>query len=291
MKVEEIRLLQDQDKSFIVFHETNVFSRWHHHPEYELVLVTKGKGKRMVGDHIDHFEDNDLVLVGSFLPHEWLCEESYYTQQSKFCGEGIVVQFLYNFLGDQFFNVPENKNLKRILEESSRGLIFSGKTKEKIIPIMLKLCHQDSTDRMYSLFSIFGIISKSREYLPLSSPGFMEPFHTAGNEPMQKVLEYILKNFHGDIPMKTLLDISNMSNTAFCSLFKKTYRMTFKSYLLQTRVGYSCRLLGNERFNISEIAYQSGFENLSNFNRQFKKIKGLTPSQYQSKLLSGNTVD
>lgn len=291
MKVEEIRLLQDQDKSFIVFHETNVFSRWHHHPEYELVLITKGKGKRMVGDHIDHFEDYDLVLVGSFLPHEWLCEGSYYSQQDEFCGEGIVVQFIYNFLGDQFFSVPENKNLKRILEESSRGLIFSGKTKEKIISIMLKLCHQDSTDRLYSLFAIFGIISKSREYKPLSSPGFMEPFHTVGNEPMQKVLEYILKNFHGDIPMKILLDISNMSNTAFCSLFKKTYRMTFKSYLLQTRVGYSCRLLGNERFNISEIAYQSGFENLSNFNRQFKKIKGLTPSQYQNKLLSGNTVD
>lgn len=291
MNVEEIRLLQDQDKSFIVFHETNVFSHWHHHPEYELVLITKGKGKRMVGDHIDHFEDNDLVLVGSFLPHEWLCEESYYPKKDEFCGEGIVVQFLENFLGDHFFNIPENKKLQHILEESSRGLIFSGKTKEKIISIMLKLCHQDATDRLYSLFAIFGIISKSKEFNSLSSPGFMEPFHKIGNEPMQKVLEYILKNFHGDISMKVLLDISHMSNTAFCSLFKKTYRMTFKSYLLQTRVGYACRLLGNERFNISEIAYQSGFENLSNFNRQFKKIKGLTPSQYQSKLLSGNTTE
>lgn len=290
MKVEEIRLLQDQDKSFIVYHETNAFSRWHHHPEYELVLITKGKGKRMVGDHIDHFEENDLVLVGSFLPHEWLCDASYFPGQNKFCGEGIVVQFLSNFLGERFFNIPENKNIKRVLDESSRGLIFSDKTKEKIISIMLKMCHQDSTDRLYSLFNIFSLIAKTKEYTYLSSPGFMEPFHSEENEPMQKVLEYILKNFHEEIPMKILLDISNMSNTAFCSLFKKTYRMTFKSYLLQTRVGYACRLLGNERFNISEIAYQSGFENLSNFNRQFKKIKGLTPSQYQTKMLSGNSV-
>lgn len=95
---------------------------------------------------------------------------------------------------------------------------------------------------------------------------------------MQKALEFIIKNFHKDITLKNLLEITSMSNTSFCLSFKKTYRMTFKEYLLKTRVGYACKLLGNEQLNISEVAYQSGFENLSNFNRQFKNI---TPSQFQ----------
>jgi AraC-like DNA-binding protein len=288
MKLENMRLLQEPDKSFIVYHETQPFSRWHHHPEYELVLIVKGKGKRMVGDHIDRFKQNDLVLVGSYLPHEWLCDREYYENPAGFQGEGIVYQFLPDFLGSQFFEIPENKNMKQLLDESSRGVRFTGKAKEKIISIMVQNYEQDGTDRLYSLFSIFRILSKTKEYTLLSSPGFMEPFHKEGNEPMQRALEYILRNFHKEVSMKEMLYITNMSNTAFCMSFKKSYRMTFKEYLLNTRIGFACKLLSDGSLNISQIAYNCGFENISNFNRQFKKLKGITPSQFQSKLKSDN---
>ena len=114
----------------------------------------------------------------------------------------------------------------------------------------------------------------------------MEPFHIEGNHPMQKALEYIHQNFHRKVSMKELLGVTSMSNTAFCMAFKKTYRMTFKQYLLNTRIGYACKLLSDGTLNISLIAYNSGFENISNFNRQFKKLKGITPSQFQNKLES-----
>jgi len=137
MKIENIRLLKEPDRSFIVYHETNPFSQWHQHPEYELVLIRKGKGKRMVGDHIDRFKENDLVLVGPYLPHEWICDREYYEQAGGFKGEGIVYQFLQDFLGPLFFDIPENTGLQRILNESIRGVIFFGTTKKDIISLML----------------------------------------------------------------------------------------------------------------------------------------------------------
>ena len=283
MKPENTKLLQDPDKSFIVHHEIKSFARWHHHPEYELVVIIKGRGKRMIGDDIDRFEPNDLFLLGSYLPHEFLCDREYQDHPDGFQGEAIVYQFLSDFIGTQFFEIPENKNLKRILNESYRGLVFSGKTRDRIKTIMGNSYKLDGTERLHSLFAIFKILSHTREYRQLSSPGFMKPFHNQGDEPIQKALEYIVQHFHEEISMKEMLLITSMSNSAFCNSFKKICRMTFKEYLLNVRVGYACKLLTEDTLNISQIAYNCGFENLSNFNRQFKKIKKITPSQFRQK--------
>jgi len=288
MKLESIRLLKEPDRSFIVYHDTNPFAQWHHHPEYELVLITKGKGRRMVGDNIDRFGRFDLLLVGPYLPHAWLCDRECFEHPDGFQGECIVYQFLDDFLGPQFFEIPENRNLKRLLDESARGVKFHGATKKEIISLMLNNYNQDVTERFYSLISIFRILAKTNEYKLLSSPGFIEPLHSKGSDPMQKVLEYIIQHFQNRISMKEMISLTNMSNTAFCMAFKKTFRMTFKEYLLNVRVGYACKLLTDESLNISQIAYNCGFENLSNFNRQFKKIKGVTPTQFQSQASSDN---
>jgi AraC-like DNA-binding protein len=279
MKVFEVRLPQEQDRSFIIYHETKLFPRYHQHPEYELTLITKGKGRRMIGDHAARFEENDLILVGPYLPHEWLCDEQY-NKPDEFSGEGTVIQFLKEFLGEQFFLLPEYRNLNHLLDESSRGLIFTGKTKSKIISLIRESYEKDPLDRLNILFSIFSIFARTKEYHCLSSPGFRETSFVRANAPMQKALQYIMQNFHNEVNMKEMLDITNMSNTSFCLAFKKIYRMTFKEYLLNTRIGYACSLLNDDAMTISEIAYHSGFENLSNFNRQFKRIKGVTPKQY-----------
>ncbi len=280
VKAASIRRIKEPDKSFIVYHEKNIFSPWHQHPEYELVLILKGKGKRMIGDHIDSFEENDLLLLGPFVPHQWLCDESYYSPKEGFMGEGIVIQFLHDFLGPQFFNIPENKYLNKVLQDASRGINFSLRTKQKIIPIMHQIINQSKTKQLYTLFSIFKILSRCDDYSLLCSPIFMEPLHPAVNTPVQKALQYILQNFQKDANIKGVLEYTKMSNTAFCKAFKKSYRMTFKEYLLSIRIGYACNLLTDDNLNISEIAYKSGFENISNFNRRFRKIKGVTPSQF-----------
>lgn len=281
MNVSEIRLFKDPERSFIVYHERDTFSPWHHHPEYELVLITKGKGKRMVGDHIDRFEENDLVFLGSQTPHEWLCDKDYFSGTDDFTGEGIVVQFTYDFLGESFFEISENASLKNFLLHSSPGFKIFGETKYQIIPIMKEMIDMNSTDQLYALFKIFKLLQSSDDLSPLSSHAFIESYSVQDNHSIQKALQYILQNFHKPIQMKDLLLLTNMSNTTFYNLFKRSYRMTYKNYLMNLRIGYACKLLLDSTKNISEIAYDSGFENLSNFNRHFKKIKGLTPHQYQ----------
>lgn len=281
MKIENIRLIKDPDTSFIVYHDKNEFAPWHQHPEYELVLILKGKGKRMIGDHIDSFEENDLILLGPYTPHEWLIEQSKRDESDRLIGECIVIQFLPEFLGPQFLDIPENIALKKVLIDSSRGIKFPMNTKLRIIKMIKKIVQLPKTERLYCLFSIFQILSDCEDYEILCSPGFMGPFNSNNNTKMQKALQYIHQNFQKEANIKGVLDYTQMSNTAFCNAFKKSYRMTFKKYLLNVRIGYACNLLADDSLNITEIAYSSGFENISNFNRQFKKIKKITPSQYK----------
>jgi AraC-like DNA-binding protein len=143
----------------------------------------------------------------------------------------------------------------------------------------------NDSDRLYSLFSIFKIFANTKEFRILSSPASMNSFSSDENDPMQKALKYILQNFQKPIHLKDLLEITSMSNTAFYDAFKHNYRMTYKNFLLNIRIGYACRLLTDESMNISEIAYTCGFENLSNFNRQFKQIKGITPRLFVEQLI------
>jgi AraC-like DNA-binding protein len=281
MKVAKVRLLKDPHKSFIYYRENNPFTPFHHHPEYELCLITRGRGKRMVGDNIDRFENNDLVFIGAYTPHESLCDPEYFNHPNGFSGEGIVIQFVYDFLGESFFKLPENEALNKFILESTRGYAFFGETRRKIIRLINEMEGMKDSERLYALISIFRIFSSTREFKVLSSPAFSEHFWIDESAPMQKALKFILQNFHNSITVEDLLRITNMSNTSFYAAFKKTYRMSFKDYLLNLRVGYACKLLTDKSQNISGIAYDSGFGNISNFNRQFKKIKGITPSKFQ----------
>ncbi|MEN8156826.1 MAG: AraC family transcriptional regulator [Bacteroidota bacterium] len=284
MKLLEIKMPSDPNDAFIFYKENDPFPKWHFHQEYELVLITKGRGKRMVGDHIARFKENDLVFMGSKTPHEHLCDPEYYDEKEGFRGEGLVIQFTHDFLGEKFFELQENHQLKRFLQDSSRGFEIKGRSKQKIIAMMLKMQEMNSTDRLYALFSIFHIFMSVKEVKTLSSPAYMETFLHYDNQPMQQVMQHIMQNYQNEIALQDLLEIAHMSNTTFYEAFKRSFKMSFKSYLLNLRVGYACKLLTQESYSIAEIAYSCGFGNLSNFNRQFKKIKGATPSRYLKEL-------
>jgi|WetSurMetagenome_2_1015567.scaffolds.fasta_scaffold99027_2 AraC-like DNA-binding protein len=281
MKVETIRLHQEPYNSFIVLHEIDHYTPWHHHPEYELVLIEKGKGRRLVGDHVAPFEKNDLIFLGPYLPHQWICDIKDTRQTDVTQNEAFVIQFLDSFLKGTLFEIPENAGLKDFLNKSTRGIEFYGRTKTRIISILHRMHNQNDTRRFYSLLSIFEILGLTDEFKLLTTPNSMNNFSSKGNEPMQKAMQYILQNFQKKIQTEDLLEISHKSYASFYSAFKKAFQMPFKDYLVNVRVGYACKFLAEGSINISEIAYESGFENMSNFNRQFKKIKGVTPSQFQ----------
>jgi AraC-like DNA-binding protein len=281
MKIARIRLRQEPYKSFIVHNEKDPFTPWHHHPEYELVLIIKGKGKRLVGDHVARFEKDDLIFLGPYLPHQWVCQIDNINLSNGPEDEAFVIQFSYDFLGKRFFEIPENTSLKRFLIESTRGYEFYGNTKVQIISILHKMFNMNDIMRLYALLDIFEIFNSTSEVHFLASPNVMDSFSLEKNDPIMHAMQYILQNFQKKIHVQNLLSITNMSYGSFYPTFKKAYTMSFKDYLLKVRVGYACKLLTEGSMHVSEIAYDSGFENLSNFNRQFKKIKGVTPSEFQ----------
>lgn len=284
METTEIRLFKESNQSFIYHVEERDFGIYHHHPEYELVYIKEGSGVRIIGDNINEFKKNDLVFLGSYLPHVWRSDSSYNNADGTFTGKGYVIQFLEEFLGKLFLELPENQGLSNFFSKTFRGCRFYGETKNKLIAIITAMEVMKPTERLYALFSILEVLATTEEYEFICSPAFQLTDETSKSGPLHDVVEFILKNFKEDIKLKDVLEIANMSNTQFFLAFKKTYRMPFKSYLLKLRIGYACRLLANPMRNVSQVAYESGFENLSNFNRHFKSINECTPTAYRKKL-------
>ena len=288
MKAIEQRLPQDFDKSFVVFRETGKCfpCPWHFHPEYELVLVLRSTGRRMVGDHIGYFDDGDLVFMGSGIPHVWMNDQKFINGEAGYKADAIVIHFRDCFLGEKFLSIPEMENFKNILRLSSRGMAFYGETRTNINNLMKGMLTMSGLKRLSALFDIFDLLANSTEYKVLASPGYTQKIELKASDRFGKVNEYILQNFDKEITLPEVASIASMAVTTFCNFFKDHFRVTFVEYLNTVRIGYACKLLADEGHNIVEIAYESGFKNLANFNRQFKRFKNMTPSEYRKTISS-----
>ena len=282
MKSIEVRLPQDFDKSFIVFKEVGQYFPvpWHYHPEYELVLVLKSTGRRMVGDHIGYFQEGDLVCMGPFIPHVWVNDSNYINGQADHQAEAIVIHFRDNFLGEDFLKIPEMDAFKIFLKLSNRGMTFHGRTKEQINSLMAGMVGMNGIQRLSSLLSVFDILSNTTEYELLASVGYAHNIQN-NSDRLGKITAYIMQNFDKEIALPEVAQMANMAVTTFCNFFKEQYRTTFVEYLNAVRIGHACKLLSDNDKNIVEVAYDCGFNNLANFNRQFKKYKKMTPSQFR----------
>ena len=283
MEYIELNLPQEPDKSFVVFKEIGKFfpCPWHYHPEYELVTVVKSTGRRMVGDNIGYFKEGDLVLLGSLLPHLWVNDVKFINGKANSLAEAIVVHFKENFLGEQLFKIPEMESFNNFLKMSNRGIVIKGDAKVKINSIMKKMPSLNGLQRLSSLFSIFNILSGTVEYELLASPGFVKNINLNASDRLNRVIDYIMRNFDQDITLPKAASNANMSLTSFCNFFKGNYRLTFVEYLNTVRVGHACKLLFEKDRNIVEVAYECGYNSLANFNKQFKKYKQMTPTEYR----------
>lgn len=259
-------------------------SPWHFHKEYELVLINKGRGTRFIGDKVSRFEEGDLSLIGSNIPHLFRNSEEYYAKNSKLKANSIFIHFTKDFLGNSFFDIPEMKLVLRLLERSSLALEIHGKTKKYTKSKLLDMYDQKAHDRLISLLEILLHLAHSNELKPLLSTGFSAN-KIGDTERINKVFEFIMKNYTEEIYVQEIASKLNMSVASFSRYFKHHTRKTFSDYVTEIRIGHACRLLMENNFSISEISYQSGFDNLSNFYRHFKKIIGIIPKDYRNRFL------
>ena len=277
--------LNDEESFFVQEFELPYFGTpWHYHPEFELVHILESEGKRFVGNSVADFKAGDLSFFGSHLPHLYRNPSSYYERNSALRARSIVVHFLEKSMGSGFLNLPQTRRMAQFLELSRQGVDIYGKTKRAVAGKMKILLQTAGLQRLMHLIEILDILADSAEYKLISEPGIVG--HNAfDSERLDRVFQYILQNFHKEIRLEDVANLIYMTRTSFCRFFLERTKRTFSDYLSEVRLNHAAALLIEKNMNITKIAYDSGYNNLSNFNRQFKGKYQVCPNQYRHKYL------
>lgn len=257
---------------------------WHYHPELELVLVLESEGTRFIGDNIEKFEPGEVILIGENLPHMWLNDEAYFKENSNLLARGISVHFKKNYLGNTFFSTPEMSHLMDLFNRARFGIKFLG-VEDELIEEIQEMERLEGFDKSVKFLTILNKLANHKDCKFLASQGYVNSFRINENETLDKVYAYIFKNFSKAITLQEVADLAHMNTSAFSRFFKRVNSKTFSQYISEIRIGYACKLLIENKYNIAEICYESGFNNISNFNRKFKQIMKCTPSVYVKKHL------
>jgi len=249
----------------------------HCHEELELNFIMNAKGaKRVIGDHIAEIDDLELVLVGSNLPHFWQTHKC----TSKEIKE-ITIQFHKDLFDEKFLRRNQMSFIRSMLERSAKGILFSKQTIEQITPRLTVLSQKQGFDSVLELLSILHDLSVSRNMHTLSDATFSNVEFSYNSRRIDTAFEYMNQNFQKNITLTEVSKLANMSDVSFSRFFKTRTGITFMDSLLELRLGHASRLLIDTTQSVAEVAYNCGFNNISNFNRLFKKKKGCTPKEFR----------
>jgi len=255
---------------------------WHHHPEYELIFISGSMGTRFMGDSIQQFNETELVLVGPSLPHCWKEDLGNKNPNAK----AYVIHFSADFLGKDFFDIPEGRQVKHLLEQSRLGLRFPPEIEQLAVWKIMQIFETTDFDRIMNLLGLLNLLAKSESFEQISSPGFINAFIENQSERINKVFEYTLENFTKPVDLDTIAGLVHMSKTAFCRFFRKSTGKTYFDFLKEIRLGHACKLLQESDLSIHQISFHCGYESMSNFNKQFKELFATTPFKYRQSLLN-----
>lgn len=247
---------------------------WHYHPEYELTLILKGNGRRLVGDSHGSFDSGDLVLIGPDLPHTWVSDGSFKGKTAA-----VVIQFSSNFI-ERFTELSELSAINKLLVQARSGILFKEKKSTTVVEQMKLLPDKNGVEKIIGLLQILQELAKLK-HASLASP-FYQPLKGKENENrINKVCQYVQKHAAENMTTHKVAALIHLSPGAFCKFFKRITCKTFSDYVNDIRIANVCRELMATDKQIAEIAYGNGFETLTYFNRVFLKKKGVRPSEYR----------
>lgn len=260
--------------------KVNKNNGWHYHPELELVYINGGSGKRQIGSHVSYFRNGDLILIGSNLPH---CG---FTDKLTGNKSETLIQMKADFLGNDFFSIPEMRNIYKLFEVAKGGIAFSGKTKTKVGDKMEVLEYQTDFQRLLSILNILNQLATSDEIKVLNGEGFSMETEVKDNDRINIVFNHVKANFKEDISLDEIADMVSMTVPSFCRYFKKITNKTFTQFVNEYRLVHASKLLAEQPISITQVCYDSGFNNFSHFNKSFKAFTGQNPSEYRNQLKS-----
>ncbi|WP_128546902.1 helix-turn-helix transcriptional regulator [Larkinella soli] len=280
MKLQFEKIEPEFGSSFRLIHHTEPDScwvYWHYHPEYEIVFVPYGNGKRHVGHHISTYENGDLVFMGPNLPH------LNFSHGITGAFEEIVVQLKEDFLGKDFLLKPEMAAIRRLFDRSHQGISFFGETKRRAGEKLAALPGLSPFERLMTLLDLFQQLAVSNEYVILNAQGFSLDLNGREQDRINRIYGFVETHFSQPIAMQEVASLAGMTVPAFCRYFRKMTQMTFTDFVNEFRITQARKLLAGDR-SVTEVCFESGFNNLSHFNKVFKHRTGQTPGDYRKAL-------
>lgn len=255
---------------------------WHFHSEFEIVYVLKSSGKRFVADNVESFGEGDIVLLGSNLPHFWKSESE---DGSENRVNAIVVQFHSDFFREEINSYPEFHRISEMQKRAVRGIHFTRPAAEKIGRMLKRLLKLNGLERMLYFIKLMDVMARTENYRLLASKGYQLEEHRELNSRLDKIMHFINTNYQRKITQEEVASKIGMTTAAFCRYFREKTGKGFIYFINEMRIGYACKLLIENHLSISQICFECGFNNLSNFNRMFKRQTGCTPGEYQQQFI------
>ena len=267
--------LDDNTSFYIRTHKTPQFEvPWHQHIELELITFKEGYGTAFIGNYVGEFNEGDVFFLGSNLPH------TFQKTNKDIVVSAVVVQFEEQFLGDHFFTIPESRNIHEMFRIALHGIKVTADARESLSNLIIEMEQLTGMARVIRLVKCLNVIAEGKAYETVSTQEIKE-FNSRNKERIDKIYQFTIDHFNEPITLEQVADIASMSVPAFCSYFKKSTKKTYIEFLNEVRVGNACKLLTDTHKQVSEICYESGFNTLANFNKQFLKAKKKTPLQYR----------
>lgn len=274
------------DTSFVArTHRTPNFEvSWHQHVEYELILFTEGAGLSFIGNYVGEFEVGDVFFLGANLPHT-------FKKSGDLITSAVVVHFREDFWGNDFLKLPESKKIRHLLKQSLQGLKITGKSKEVLNTLISSLEKEKGFKRIITLSECLDVLAGKEEFVTLSTQEVKE-VNNKNRERIDRIFHFTMENFKEPIQVAVVARLADMSVPAFCNYFKKCTRKKYIDFLNEVRIGYACKLLADDTtITVEAASYESGFNTIANFNKQFLKAKGMTPSKYRKIFLLREDVN
>lgn len=275
---EQISASDERSIRYRQFSNTRFDAPFHFHPALELTYIEQGQGRRLVGRQVANFESGDLVLLGPDLPHTWL------TDPSEVQGQQVhawVIQFQHDFAGPQFWEMPEMRAIRGLLQKAGAGILVKGSVRQTVAEKMQNGLNASPLQQFLLLIEILQMIALS-DTVEQIDPHFLHFVpSTAETERFQQVYAYLIAHYRENVSLEQMAAVANLTPSSFCRYFKKITRKTLIDVLTEFRVKHACQLLTTTDKLVAEICFESGFGNVSYFNQEFKKTMGCNPLAYK----------
>ncbi len=263
----------------------------HYHPEFEIIFVEESYGIRLMGNHIGNFNNGDLMFISPNLPHVWRNDNDFYQGNPNRKVVVYVIHFLEDIIGEKFFDLPEFAHIRNLFGRGQQGLLIKDQNQVKIIGRLIKKVYESSgLNRLILFLKTLDAFANAQQYDLLSSPGYTNSINLVDTQRINKVVTFLMGNYTQEIKLEEIAKLVNLDKSSFCRYFKARTHKTCSQFLNEIRIAHACKLLLNTNITATQVCYETGYNNISHFNRQFKLITGTTAKAY-AKMYLKNASD